>query len=542
MIMLGGLFRNVSLKYNMDKKKSILILFVVLLLQCLIIGAWGMQKERMHVDEMFTMEGAKKEGASKRYWDLEEDFYGTEHNKEEFLERITVYEDDLIINAGIAHAAERLLHGEFYYTLTNLFSSICPGYIPWGVCVGFNLLCFLVTQLILYRIVKEDFGNLCALFTIAFYGFSAGGISTVLYARCYMMLIMIEIVLIYVFHRFAKSQKAWQRIVCIICSGVLALCAYRTHQFGTILFLMTTGLFVLYMILKKKWDLLLWLVIGYGIPCLLGYRIFWNRIRAFFVAGVAPKFYNSLINTPISWRVAYVKELFSTIAEHMFGNIWIMLLAAAAIGFYLIRIKVWRSDSVLKEKMATIGAVIIIVVYGLMLILGGAIAWRYTAPIYPFMAVFLGVVVSLVCADTRVSKNRKIMIMAVLICIPLLSYRWGHISEMYKGEKAMREELEANYHGVNGIMVHHDVRGEGENWLYEAATLWPEESNVLVLQHHMILEKGLFTCRDDDKILLWLTADFDREESIDLFRACTDYTDFKLILNTDNVWVYECNK
>ena len=86
------------------------------------------------------------------------------------------------------------------------------------------------------------------------------------------------------------------------------------------------------------------------------------------------------------------------------------------------------------------------------------------------------------------------------------------------------------------------MQGDGEVYLYEAAALWPEESNVLVLQHHMIMEKGLFECRDDDRILLWLTADFDREESISLFKECTDYRNFELVLNTDHVWVYECWK
>lgn len=527
---------------HVDEKKSILIFCVVLLVQCFVIIAWGTQKERMHVDEMFTMEGVKKEGAGSRYWDLEENFYGTEHNKEEFLERMTVNENDLIIKEGIACVAERLLYGNFYYVLINLLSSISPGYIPWGICAGFNLLCFLVAQFILYRIVKESFSDTCALLTTAIYGFSAGGISTVLYARCYMMLIMFEMLLIYVFHRFVKSQKAWQRILYIICSEALAFFLYRTHQFGMILFLLTTGLAVLFMLIKKKWNLFLWLGAGYGILCLLGYRIIWDKLKVFFVGGVAPKFYNSLINTPISWRIAYVKGLFNIIAEHMFCNAWIMLLTFAVVCYYFIRIKIWRKDSALKEKTVVLGAVIIIVIYGLVLVLGGAIAWRYINPMYPFIAVLLGVTVSIACVDTNISKSAKIVILAVAVCIPVISYGMHRVSEMYTGEETLREELKAHYHGVNGIMVHHDVRGDGENWLYEAATLWPEESNVLVLQHHMILEKGLFECRDADRILLWLTADFDRDESISLFKECTDYKNFELILNTDHVWVYECSK
>ena len=95
------------------KRKTFWIFCIFLLIQCLIIAAWGTQKERMHVDEMFTMEGAKQNGMSMRYWDLAEDFYGTEHTKEEFIERITVNRDDLIVGKGVAQVADSQLNGEF---------------------------------------------------------------------------------------------------------------------------------------------------------------------------------------------------------------------------------------------------------------------------------------------------------------------------------------------------------------------------------------------------------------------------------------------
>ena len=186
------------------------------------------------------------------YWDLAEDFYGTEHTREEFLEHMRVNCDDLIVNDGIAQVMDSLLHGEFYYVLINLISSIHPRHIPWNICVGFNLLCFLVTQIILYLFARENFGDICALFTIAVYGFSAGAVSTVLYARCYMMLAMYVVLLIYVFHTFLKVEKPGQKIICIFGSAALAFCAYRTHQFGTILFIMITGMAVLYMLIKKR--------------------------------------------------------------------------------------------------------------------------------------------------------------------------------------------------------------------------------------------------------------------------------------------------
>lgn len=527
---------------RMGKKTNIWVFCIFLIVQCLIIIAWGTQKERMHVDEMFTMEGIKQSGASMRYWDLAEDFYGREHTKEEFLEHMTVNYDDLIVKKGMAQVTDSLLHREFYYALINLVSSIRPGRIPWSTCVGFNLVCFLITQIILYLIAEEDFGDTCALFATAIYGFSAGAISTVLYARCYMMLAMYAVLLIYVFHRFVKAGRAWQRILCIIGSAVIAFCAYRTHQFGTILFIMITGLSVLYMLVKKKWNALVWLGVGYGIPCLLGFPIIWGRLRKFFTGGIAPTFYRNVISIPISLRITYMIEFINTVADHILGNIWIALLVTVGIIYYFVRIKVWRKDSTLKNKLVALGLVMIVAAYYLVMIFGGAIAWRYFSPVYPIIALLLGVVASLIYTDNGISVRARRVVLAVVICIPLISYGSYHVSEMYAGEKACREELEAKYHGVNGVMVHHDFQGIGQNWLYEAATLWPQESNVLVIQNKMLNENELCYNRTDSKILLWLTVDYDNEEAISRFKELTDYTDIELVMSTDSLRIFECNK
>lgn len=530
-------------KIHVGKNKNILIFCIVLLIQCLVIVAWGTQKERMHVDEMFTMEGAKQKGAGIRYWDLAEDFYGTEHNREEFQEHLTVNHDDLLIRDGAACTAGRLLKdGVFYYTIINVLSSVYPGHIPWHICVGFNLVCFIIAQLVLYLFAKEEFGEVCAFFTIAFYGFSAGAVSTVLYARCYMMLTMYMVLLIYIYQRFIKSNRVWQKSFCLVGSALTAFLACRTHQFGTILFILITGMAVLYMLINKKWNALLWLAAGYGIPGLLGSLIIWDKLRSFFTGGVADVFYSYLKNTSVSSRLSYIMELLNTVADHMFGNMGIMLLVAAAILFYLVHIKIWRRDSALQHKLVVLGFLLIVVAYYLMLVLGGAVAWRYFNPVYPMIALLLGVAASLFYMDSGMSKRVKIMVAAVGICIPLVSYGSHHVSEMYSGEKARREELETKYHGVNGIMVHHDSQGEGENWLYEAATLWPEESEVLIIQNRMLYEEQLCYNRTDNKILLWLTVDYDNEEALSRFRELTDYTDIELVMTTDSLRIFECNK
>ncbi len=533
---------------RMEKKKRILIFGVILLLQCLVIVAWGTQKTRLNIDEMFTMEGVKQSGQSMGYWDKAEDFYGREHTYQEFLEHMTVTTEDLLLHKGIVEVGNALLHKEFYYALLNLVSTVHPGQIPWTVGVGVNLLFFIAAQVLLYLIARKILGEAGALATVVMYGFSTGAISTVLYVRCYMLLTLYVLLSIYLYMQFMDAEKGWQRILYIVSLEFLAFLCYRTHQFGTILFAIITAVFVLYMIGGRKGKCLIWLAAGYGFPALLGIRIILPRLSGFFDGGVAPIFYSSVRNMSGERFAGNVVQMLCIVAQHFFVRVRIMLLIAVVLFLLYGRIVYMRRKNVEgcergeRNHFVMILFVIMVVLYYGILIMGGAIDWKYLSPVYPLIAlVFMSMVIPIGRA-MNLSFRVKAAVAVFGMLLTFVSYDAQHVSELFAEEAGMRDALEAQYSGVNGIMVHHDVQGDGENCLYEAATLWPEDSNILVLQHHMILEKGLFTCRDDDKILLWLTADFDREETIDLFQVCTNYTDFKLILNTDHVWVYECNK
>ena len=47
-------------------------------------------------------------------------------------------------------------------------------------------------------------------------------------------------------------------------------------------------------------------------------------LKVFFTGGVASLFYGSVKNTPMSERISCIKTAIHTVADHMFGNTWIM--------------------------------------------------------------------------------------------------------------------------------------------------------------------------------------------------------------------------
>ena len=532
----------------MGKRINIWLFCVIIIAQCIVIVFWGTQKERMHVDEMFTMEGAKQSGYSMRYWDLDEDYYGSEHTSQEFWGRLTVNEDDLILRNGISEAGKALAERNFYYTILNLVSTSWPGQVPWILGVGLNLLFFIISQFFLYLITKVLIGDSGALITVLIYGFSAGAISTVLYVRCYMMLTMYALSLFYIYIRFFNEAMVWKKILCIFLFEILAVLCYRTHQFGTILFAVITFLFILYVLYKKDKRSILWMLIGYGIPCLAGWKIILNKLIAFFSMGVAPLYYNSVKRLTWLTLKKRVISLTCTVAEHLAVNIWVFLFGLVVIMLLFLCKHQKREQAGPREESKRtdqeLGILVIgfVGIYYCIMITGDAVPWRYLSLAYPFVVLGMVWCINRLFPNLSGERYGRIVMAIVFLCITAVSYNAGHISELYSGEEAMREELEEKYHGINGIMVHHDFQGIGENWLYEAATLWPQESHVLVIHNKSLRERELNYIREDDKILLWLTVDYDREEAMEWFLECTEYTTIEPVLHTENIWVYECRK
>lgn len=519
------------------------ILFVIILIfQLFAMVYWGTQKEWFHVDELFTMEGSKARGYGMRYWDLEGEFYNQEHTREEFFARLTTQEDDILINGGITEFAQGLLERVFYYTLINTASIISPGHFTKWIGIGMNLILFALAQLILYQVAKEMGDEKSALLTTGIYGFSAGGISTAIYIRCYMLLTLTALLTVFIYLKFMKCRTKRQAAGYMVCLYLLAFLGYRTHQFGVILFGLITAVFLLYMLISKNFRKVLWLMVGYGGAALAGGAIILPKLVSFFKAGVAPLFYQSVANISIETIKWNIYQMLEFAGGHLFVNVWgcITVCILLLLSLVYLGIKWWKKAS--ERQLIIFMPALIAVGFYIVLILGGAVTWRYASAGYPFIILYLVLTINEVCRNVKRGRFLTGVFTVAAVAITLLSFNEEHISELYKGEEELQEFFEEEYHGINGIMVHHDEKGRGENWLYEAASLWPSDSSVLILQNKVLREGELCYNRTDEKILLWLTVDYDREEALENFQAQTDYADMKLICDTGHLFVYECNK
>lgn len=528
------------LKSFYNKNKYLIWLVLIVFLQCLVIFYWANQKNIGFVDEYFTLEGAAQGGAGMQYWDTHGEFYGLEHDREEFYEFLTTWEEDLLIKQGPSELVNAFVNHNFYYICVNLAFSILPGVLTKWVGILLNVLLFLGVQGMLYKISAVLADKKTGLLVVSIYGFSAGAISTVTYIRCYLMLSFFSLLIYGIQLYYARCTTYLKRILCISANLILFVIGYKIHQFGVVLYALIIFFGMLGLLIKKEVSKFVWMLMGYLVPVLLVFPIFLQYAKAFLFGGVGKFFMRSLSNMNAE---TFTKGLIGNIEwmlNHLFCNDSVFII----LGILLVLL--WRQDKEKNiNKKLSINDYewlvwgIIIVCYFLILILGGANAWRYVSPIYPFVIMLVVLSFRKINGEISIKNHHTLLFVGIFVVCSITSWNDKHISDLYLDKDELQYQVNEKYEDVNGIMIHH---GLSQNWLYEAASYWPEGSNVLVTTEAGLYDGSFDYARDDNRILLWLSIDYDNEEIIDLFKECTDYQKIRLAFMTDSLRVYECNK
>lgn len=199
-----------------ERKKSAvkpiyLLLAVVMLLQAaLYIFTFARYKTAYHEDEFFSY------ALSNSYY--KPFIYGSAHQVpdyvnvwttgEEFHDYITVGKGERFSYGSVWSNQAEDVHPPLYYALLHTISSFFPDSFSWWWGFGINLVCFFLSQLVLFRLVSE----LCrserfGLAACTMWGFSIAGQNTQLFIRMYSMLTLFLLLYIYLSHRAAVMEK-----------------------------------------------------------------------------------------------------------------------------------------------------------------------------------------------------------------------------------------------------------------------------------------------------------------------------------------------
>ena len=177
----------------MTRSKKILIIGIVILLQLAVISLVIHRKQAFYIDELWSFNLANSYFYPVLYG-IEPNWLNTWLDPKAFADLLVVSPDHRFAFDSVWSNQAADVHPPLYYAVLHFLCSCFPG--QWGKWLGLlpNLVCFIITQIVLFGIAERMSPVKAkvwfALSVIFFYGFTYGAICSATIVRMYMMLTM----------------------------------------------------------------------------------------------------------------------------------------------------------------------------------------------------------------------------------------------------------------------------------------------------------------------------------------------------------------
>ena len=237
-----------------NKKKEILIITIVLILQTIIFTIAGTQKVYIHMDEAYSLGLASYD---KTEIQANDDFYDNWHNKEYYEDYLTVNEDEVGMYSQVYENQKNDVHPPLYYLILRFVMGFNVGkYSKWpGIIV--NMIIYLFITLVMYLIlqkllkgrekVKEKSIILAFISSI-----TMASLTTVLYIRMYALATLNVLILTYLHIKLLESKDINLKLLFFI--GLSVFAGILTHYYYLFFLAMLYLIFAIKYLKQKQYK------------------------------------------------------------------------------------------------------------------------------------------------------------------------------------------------------------------------------------------------------------------------------------------------
>ena len=140
----------------MSKKKEILLITLILIIQTIIFVIVGVNKSYIHMDEAYSLGLASYDKVEIQD---NEDFYNTWHNKEYYEDYLTVNDDEVGQYSQVYENQKNDVHPPLYYLILRIAMGFSKNhYSKWpGIVV--NIIIYMFVTVFMYLILEKILTN-----------------------------------------------------------------------------------------------------------------------------------------------------------------------------------------------------------------------------------------------------------------------------------------------------------------------------------------------------------------------------------------------
>lgn len=170
--------------------------------------------------------------------------------KEQAQDYLTVSSDEIFNYFSVIWNQSRDVHPPLFYILVHLVSSLFIGKFSKYIIFSINLIFFILTSLMIYKIFKLYKKEKLTIIALILYGLSMGAISTVMFQRMYMMVTFFVIAYTYISIKICRVGLKKKEIKQL---SIITILGFLTQYYFCIFAVATFFILLIYTKEKKKW-------------------------------------------------------------------------------------------------------------------------------------------------------------------------------------------------------------------------------------------------------------------------------------------------
>ena len=221
--------------WDMKRRSAWVTLVVIIAVQCSVMAYWATQKQNLFLDEYLTFSRAQSvtmpnpgrfDFPANDVW--REGSWVDAGTARSFLS-VEPHESVLLSEETFTSAARRV---RSYYVLLNMLeATLCPGTMGLSVAMGFNIVVFAAGQAVLYLVARGiGSSRWASLLTVLTYGSSSMAITHVTYARFYVWVAFLFLLVVLLHEKMWSCDSVVLRIVMAVASLGLLYLALRNSE------------------------------------------------------------------------------------------------------------------------------------------------------------------------------------------------------------------------------------------------------------------------------------------------------------------------
>lgn len=493
-------------------KKQYLAIVVLIILQVLVMIYWGMQKKGYHFDEILSY------GLANSYYEpfiTRFDGYGSEWiSSDRIIDFFEVTEDDRFAYDSVIYNQTQDVHPPIWYMLLHTVCSFSVGVFSKWQGIFLNLICFVGIDVILYLLTKRLLNQKCALLAVFIWGFSMGAINTVTFVRMYALLSVWVLLFLYAHSvlfsesQLSKSKLSYRNLAFLMVTTILGT---LTQYYFLIFAFFVCGLWCLYLLLRRKWKILIQYACGELLAVLMSVVIYPALLRHMFGGYRGEEAFSALANNDS--YIEYLKTYLSLFSHSVcwgclkiFGILAIVWVLAWVFQHFYMKLSLkydctTRKLRISGERCSHVNLqwtlpsrapflLILALSSGAFFLMVARIAPyradRYIMLLFPIAAIYSSALA--IAISSKITRKYSVSL-ALVVCLVLTGFSWkiGPYNYLFTGTP-VRTQITEQYHSLP-VIVLNSANWRGPAFADELkehpATFFCLESDLSPLQTHL---------------------------------------------------------